>query len=70
MMPEQRFLLLRFFYVTRKNPLNVQHKLGFRKVCVRLPSFLNPPFAITPLQFDPVVKQHVLFTEAKISRKK
>jgi large subunit ribosomal protein L33 len=41
----------RFFYTTKKNPTNIQHKLGFRK-------------------YDPVVRQHVLFTEQRIKRSK
>ena len=38
-----------FFYVTKKNPSSVQHKLAFRK-------------------YDPIVRQHVLFTEAKMPK--
>ena len=36
-----------YFYVTKKNPSSVQHKLAFRK-------------------YDPIVRQHVLFAEAKL----
>ncbi|KAI8469306.1 MAG: ribosomal protein L33 [Monoraphidium minutum] len=36
-----------FFYVTKKNPRNVPHKLQ-------------------RVKYDPLVNQHVLFTEAKL----
>ena len=36
-----------FFYVTKKNPKNVMHKLALKK-------------------YDPVVRQHVVFTESKL----
>jgi ribosomal protein L33 len=58
----------RFFYTARKNPSAIQHKLGFMKVggCAWFAACIR----VTCSQYDPVVRQHVLFTEVRISRAK
>lgn len=69
-----------YFYAAKKNPTNIQHKLAFMKVraardCTGYSSSAN--FSHRPerdnilsspmcLQYDPVVRQHVLFTESKM----
>jgi ribosomal protein L33 len=73
----------RFFYTARKNPSSIQHKLAFMKVSlpVAVRSIANTtacsrvarcslPLRFRVAQFDPIVRQHVLFTEVRISRAK
>lgn len=61
-----------FFYSTTKNPRNVTKKLSLKKVkiCFRSSliygaTFVNA-FSCHFPQYDPVVRQHVLFTESKM----
>jgi len=67
----------RFFYTARKNPSRIQRKLAFRKVgayalvagglCI----YTSSTYGVScRVQYDPVVRQHVLFSEVRISRAK
>lgn len=72
-----------YFYATKKNPTNVPHKLALMKVRWgrvgeaagveggTTPSYCPQQLTTTPLlhrQYDPIVRQHVLFTEAKMPK--
>jgi len=66
-----------YIYPTTKNPTNVVHKLALMKVRGWAPRALRARGGIAaaraPLiasQYDPVVHQHVLFTEAKMPKSK
>ncbi len=53
-----------FFYVTTKNPRNVPRKLSLKKVTFLMIFWSLLMFIF--LQYDPIVKQHVVFNEAKM----
>lgn len=62
-----------FFYATKKNPRNVPAKLSLKKVSVLLTVLLFPPdiawlmlLLLCSVQYDPVVRKHVIFTESKM----
>lgn len=64
-----------FSYTSKKNPTSIQHKLGFMKVCCLVSIDASDTYELTNArwmgeQFDPIVRQHVLFTEVRISRTK
>lgn len=52
-----------FFYVTTKNPRNVTRKLSLKKVNFDI---ARNTYFTHFLKYDPIVKQHVLFTESKM----
>lgn len=66
----------RYFYTTKKNPSSIQRKLQFRKVSRsersrrRLRGAGADAAAVLRAQFDPIVRQHVMFSEVRISRTK
>lgn len=60
-----------FFYATTKNPRNVPAKLALKKVHCALGgkfviSIVLTACLLVMVQYDPVVRKHVLFTESKM----
>jgi large subunit ribosomal protein L33 len=56
-----------YFYVTTKNPRNVARKLSLSKVLEITISHFVPNENVTlHSQYDPIVRQHVLFNETKL----
>lgn len=58
-----------FFYTARKNPKTATGKWAFRKVR-RLPHVPPAPCPTCawrpPAQYDPIVREHVIFKETKL----
>lgn len=61
-----------FFYATTKNPRNVTRKLALKKVskCIYHSNasvhIYTQILVLCISQYDPVVRQHVVFTESKM----
>lgn len=60
-----------YFYPARKNPTTLQYKLAFMKVSafdVGEGDRYADSNRFVFMQYDPIVRQHVLFTETKMPK--